>query len=249
MKAFAIIGYHHTGKTTTVVNVVKELVSRGFTVATIKDIHSEQYHADKPGKNSALHIKAGSNLAVARGLYDTALIFPRTLQLWEITPHLQADYLVIEGMKDAPVPKIVCAQDNIQIEELADDTAIAISGIVAGTKYKHPFLPVIDGSSRSSELCDLIMAKCFTMLPAADPDCCNRCGSSCYQMAADILQGKRTREDCVLDGKPGISLKVGNKEITIVPFVQDILKDSIMAIINNLRDVNSNLKIEITIKP
>ncbi|HQB97633.1 MAG TPA: molybdopterin-guanine dinucleotide biosynthesis protein MobB, partial [Candidatus Cloacimonadota bacterium] len=112
MKAIAVIGYHHTGKTTTVVNIVRRLSELGYRVATIKDIHSEKFRADTPGKNSALHIEAGSNQTVARGLYDTSLIFPRTLALNEIVPHLSADFLVIESMKDAPVPKIVCAKEE-----------------------------------------------------------------------------------------------------------------------------------------
>ncbi len=37
---------------------------------------------------------------------------------------LQADYLIIEGLQNAPVPKIVCAENTVQLDELIDDTCI-----------------------------------------------------------------------------------------------------------------------------
>lgn len=249
MKAIAVIGYHHTGKTTTVVNIVRRLSELGYRVATIKDIHSEKFRADTPGKNSALHIDAGSKQTVARGLYDTSLIFPRTLALSEIVPHLSADFLVIEGMKDAPVPKIVCAKETKDMEGLLDDTTIGISGIIANSGYKNDTLPIYPIPEETNALCEMILARSFELLPAADPDCCSRCGTSCLQMAADILQGKARREDCVLDGSPKITLTADGKEVQIVPFVQDILKDSILAILKNLRDIPDNARIEINILP
>jgi molybdopterin-guanine dinucleotide biosynthesis protein B len=249
MKAIAVIGYHHTGKTTTVLALVRALTARGYKVATIKDIHSGKYRADSPGKNSALHVEAGSIQTVARGLYDTALIYPRTLPLNEIIAHLQADFLVIEGMKDAPVPKIVCAKEAAELPELIDDSCIGISGIIASEGFHHPELPGFKLPEDAEALCDTALNKCFELLPAADPDCCSRCGSSCLQMAKDIVQGRRKRSDCVLDGKSGISLTVDGKAVQIVPFVQDILKDSILAIVKNLRDIPANKEIEIRIKP
>ncbi|MCK9557134.1 MAG: molybdopterin-guanine dinucleotide biosynthesis protein B [Candidatus Cloacimonetes bacterium] len=248
MKAIAVIGYHHTGKTSTVVNLVRELCSRGHTVATIKDIHSEKFRADTPGKNSALHIKAGSKLTVARGIYDTALIFPRSLPLNEIMPHIAADFLVIEGMKAAPMAKIVCADSEAQLTELIDDTCIGISDIITNSDFKHDKLDVFRIPQDVSALCDTVLAHSFEILPAADPECCQRCGGTCLQMAGDIVQGRRKRSECVLDGTSRISLKVGGKDVLIVPFVQDILKDSIMAIVNNLRDIAPNQEIQINIR-
>lgn len=247
MKAIAVIGYHHTGKTTTVVNLVKELSARGYRVATIKDIHSDKFRADEPGKNSALHIEAGSLQTVARGLHDTKMVFPAPLSLNAILPHLEADFLVIEGMKDAPVPKLVCAVSAEQIAELVDETAIGISGIISSEGYTDPRLPVYNAIEDISGLCDYVIAKSFKMLPAADPKCCSRCGTTCYEMAAGIVQGTRKREDCVLDSANSIYLKVGGKEIQIVPFVQDILRDSIMAVLKNLRDIPDGGEIEIRI--
>jgi molybdopterin-guanine dinucleotide biosynthesis adapter protein len=247
MKALAVIGYHHTGKTTTVVEVVKALTAKGLRVATIKDIHSEQFRADTPGKNSALHIAAGSIQTCARGLQDTAIIYPRQLSLSQILPHIDADFLIIEGMKDAAVPKIVCASKSSELDELIDDTCIGISGLIAKENYQHPSLPVFALPEDQELLCKMVLAASFEILPMADPECCSRCGDSCFELAGDIVQGRRSRSDCVLDGHKRLILKVGGKEVVIVPFVQDILCDTISAIINNLRDIEQGKDIEIRI--
>lgn len=247
MKAIAIIGYHHTGKTTAVTALVTALTARGHRVATIKDIHSEKFRADTAGTNSALHVAAGSIQTVARGLYDTAVIHPRPLPLSEIVPGIEADFLIIEGMKDAPMPKIICAEDELQLQELIDDCTIGISGKISDTAFTHPQLPVFSAINAPDDLCKLVLEKSFEILPVADPECCQRCGSTCLQMAADIVQGRRSRQDCVLDGKRRLRLFSGGKEVVIVPFVQEILQGTIMAIVDKLRDIPNKDKIEIRI--
>jgi len=247
MKALAVIGYHHTGKTTAVTAIVRYLSGLGYKVATIKDIHSEKFRADSPGKNSALHIEAGSIQTVARGLYDTAVVYPYPLPLHDIVPKIEADFLIIEGMKDAPMPKIVCAKEPAELDELVDDCTIGISGKISDGTYSHPRLPVLSAIRAEKDLGELVLQKSFEILPIPEPDCCSRCGGTCFQMAADIVQGRRNRADCVLDQKNSLSLKVGGKEVTIVPFVQDILQDCILAIVNNLRDIEAGKEIEIRI--
>ncbi len=249
MKALGIIGYHHTGKTSIVVALVKALTARGFRVATIKDIHSEKFRADIEGKNSALHIAAGSVQTFARGIYDSAMIYPKPLSLNEILPHIDADYLIIEGMKEAAVPKIVCAASATELDELIDDTCMGIAGVISDDLQEYRGLKAFHHSRDIDALCTLIVDKGFKILPMAEPDCCSRCGSDCYHMAGDIVQGRRNRKDCVLDSQAGISLEVGGRPITIVPFVQDILKDTILAVLKNLKDTDISKEIKIQIKP
>lgn len=247
MKAISVIGYHHTGKTTTVVALIKALVARGFTVSSIKDIHSENFHADKSGSNSDKHAKAGSDAVFARGLYDTALIFPRKLNLTEMSSHLCSDFLIIEGIKQAPTPKIVCAETTDQLDELLDDTTVAISGMIANELREYKGIPVYCLQKDLDALLYLLIDKSFTLLPDVETECCGECGMSCYQMAGEIVQGRAKRSDCLLDNHSGLSLKIDGKEIQIVPFVQRIIRDSIKSMVNNLKDVDPDGRIEITI--
>lgn len=249
MKAIAVVGYHRTGKTTMVVALVKALTARGLRVATIKDIHSEKYRVDTEGKNTALHIDAGSVQTFARGLYDSAMIYPRPLSLQEILPHIEADFLVVEGMKDAALPKVVCAANTAELDELLDDSAIAIGGLISEEMKHYRGLDIYNAERDSERICQLVMDKSFPILPMALPECCSRCGSTCVQMAQDIVQGRRTRDECVMDSSPSITLEVAGQEVSIVPFVQDILQDTILAVLKNLKDTDISKEIKIQIRP
>jgi molybdopterin-guanine dinucleotide biosynthesis protein B len=248
MKAVSVIGYHHTGKTTTVVALIKALKARGFSVSSIKDIHSEAYRADQAETNSDKHRQAGSDAVYARGLYDGALIFPKPLDLNQITPHFSSQFLIIEGMKQAPVPKIVCAKSLDQLEELVDDSTIAISGMIASTIREYKGIPVFCLQDRLVELVNLVIEKSFAPLPDVDSECCGECGTDCYSMAGDIVQGRRLREDCVLDSRQELTLCVNGTPVQIVPFVQRLLRDTIRSFVKNLKDVDADSEIEIKIR-
>ena len=59
MHVFGIAGYKNAGKTTLVVELVRELTARGLRVATVKHAHHE-FDIDHPGKDSYLHREAGA---------------------------------------------------------------------------------------------------------------------------------------------------------------------------------------------
>lgn len=245
MKAFAVIGYHHTGKTTVVTALIKLLRARGFTVSTLKDIHSEAFKADTEGKNTWQHMAAGASQVFAKGQTDSSLIFDKSLELNQILPLLDCDYLIIEGMKSAPVPKILCADSIEQLEELYDDTVIAISGKIATQESGWAEPPIFDINTAAEELCDLVTRQVFDILPVADPDCCHACGLSCYELAAAILRGDKQRSDCVMDAQKSLRLSIDGKEVVLVPFVQNLFKDMIKAFVGNLKHANPAGKITI----
>ena len=95
---------------------------------------------------------------------------------------------------------------------------------------------------------DTILSKTFDILPVSDPECCSECGFTCYTMAENIIQGKAKRSDCVLDGNPDLKLRIGGKELVIVPFVQKILRDAILSMVDNLKDIDPKGKISIEIR-
>ncbi len=248
MKALGIIGYHHTGKTTLAVALIQALVQRGFQVASIKDIHVDRFRADQTDTNSWKHAQAGANQVFARGLHDSALILTPTPDLPQMLSLLRADWLIIEGMRDEAVPKILCAENTAQADSLLDDTVFALSGPISDNLESYQGLPVFCLQKRFPELLETVLRNAFDILPQSDPECCSACGRTCYQMAGDIVKGRAQRNDCVLDGQPALKLEVGGKPITIVPFVQKLLRDSILAFVDNLKDVDPRADIRIKIK-
>jgi molybdopterin-guanine dinucleotide biosynthesis protein B len=59
MKRIHILGRKNSGKTTLIVDLVKEFTRRGYRVGTIKHTH-HQHELDSPGKDSHSHREAGS---------------------------------------------------------------------------------------------------------------------------------------------------------------------------------------------
>lgn len=109
MKPIQIIGHPGCGKTTLIVEIIKELVKRDIKVGTIK--HSAHNHElDKPGKDSYLHRRAGA-VPVSMITNNMAAIYlpkekdlsPQTL-LEKYYPGV--DIVLIEGWISEPYDKI-----------------------------------------------------------------------------------------------------------------------------------------------
>lgn len=246
MKVFSVAGLHHTGKTTTVVELIKILRKRGYSVVSIKDIHSEKFTMETEGSNSWKHWEASNEVVIARGLTETYQIWHERLTLTQMLSHLQADYVVVEGMKTSPLPRILCAKNQDQLDELVNPTIFAVSGIYADDHTEYKNLPVISSRDNAEKLADLVEEKVFDVLPDANPECCSHCGRTCFGMVGAILAGEAERKECKTDHSQKIFLKVDGKEINIVPYVQDSYRESIKALIRNLKGCEHG-KIEIII--
>jgi molybdopterin-guanine dinucleotide biosynthesis protein B len=247
MRVFSVAGYHRTGKTTVAVELIKELKKRGFKVVSIKDIHAEDFSMEDKDSNSWKHWEASRDTVIARGLYETYQIWHRQLSLNEMLAHLEADYVVVEGMRSAPLPRIICAKNQTQLDELVDGTVFAISGIYANDHNNYKHLPVLKSVEEVTQLADLVEKIVFEVLPIPKSECCGECGLTCREMVSAILAGERKREDCKTDRNTGMKLKISGKEINIVPYVQKTFKDIIKAYLQNLKGYKEGEKIEIEI--
>lgn len=234
MKVFSVIGVSRSGKTATIEEIIKELRRRRYTVGSVKDIHFEGFALDTPGSNTDRHRKAGSQLVTARGLYETDILFPRRLPVGEILRFYSHDFVILEGVEDYPVPKIVCALTEQEIEERLDPTVFAISGVISQHRSEYRNLPVFNALANIEAFVDYIENKVCDVLPNIPAECCGECGSSCERLLADILKGKRKREDCPV-GRERTELYIGGQEIPLAPFVRDILENTIRGLVSTLK--------------
>ena len=248
MKVFSVAGYHHTGKTTVSIELIKELKKRGFKVTSIKDIHNENFTMEKKGSNSWKHAQASGDTVIARGISETYQIWNRQLSLNEMLSHLKSDYVVVEGMKNVALPRIICAKDKKQLEELVDGTVFAVSGIYADDHDKYKDIKVFSSKDQIKELADLVIEKVFPVLPLPKLECCGECGMNCREMVSGILAGHNTREDCKTDRNLDIEIEIDGKDINIVPYVQNTLKDIIKAYVKNLKGYHEGDSIDIKIR-
>lgn len=146
MRVFGVSGYKNAGKTTLVVDLVRELTARGFRVGTLKHAHHE-FDIDHPGKDSFLHRQAGAcevivastrRWAHIRELGDT----PEP-PLEELLAHLgPLDLVLVEGWKGGTHPKLEIRRSGQSAPPIAG-VQPDVRAIVADVPVTGEPLPVL----------------------------------------------------------------------------------------------------------
>jgi molybdopterin-guanine dinucleotide biosynthesis protein B len=247
MKVLSVVGISKSGKTTTIENIIRELTRRGRSVGTIKEIHFHEFKMDMDGTNTDRHKQAGATLVTARGDKETDILFQEKLPVNEILRFYNQDYVIMEGVRDGSTAKIVTAHDIEGIESRLDGTVIAISGRIASKIREYKGVPVINSMTDIEALVDLIEKRSFRPLPDVSDECCRACGFTCCELGARIAQGLSHRGDCVLD-RQEVVLRIDGTEIPMVPFVQRIIKNTIIGISSELNGYSDNGDIEICVR-
>lgn len=248
MKVFSVVGYSLSGKTTTIEKILQELSKRRYSVGTVKEIHFEEFSIDKPDTNTYRHHQAGAELVTARGYYETDILFKEKLGLNEILKFYDQDYVILEGVEDFFVPKIITAKNLEEIEAKYDETAFMISGRVSEEIDEYRGMPVLNALEDLEEIVDLIEDKVFRPLPNLPPECCSACGFSCQELVARILADQSELAECLVLNNNSVKLSINGQEIKMVPFVQDILRNSVQAVVKELDGYQENATIEIKLE-
>jgi len=233
MRAVVINGSgRKSGKTTVAETIISGLKGRGYTVASAKDVHVEDFSIDTRGKDTWLHREAGASVVAVRGPHETALMHMERLPLARIAEHIDADFLVAEGFSDAVTARIVCSHDLDQLADLVDGLTIAISGVVAGQADSYKDLPMIDPLHDADSLVELVMEKAIPVLP--DLAQCGRAELSCRELAAEVIAGRRSLDELRIPRHPLVT--VGGKKVQMNRFVRSVFVNVIEAVLQNLHD-------------
>ncbi|MGD0327015.1 MAG: molybdopterin-guanine dinucleotide biosynthesis protein B [Halobacteriota archaeon] len=159
MKICAVYGFSKSGKTTTVVEILKELRLRGYSVSAIKDVHVENFVFDVAGKDTWRQWKAGAEVVGLRAPDESILMIKRPVMLDELIRHISSDYLVLEGFRGASLPKILCATDEEQVGDELQSEVFCISGLVSAHLSSYKGVPVINALLNAPDLVDLVERK------------------------------------------------------------------------------------------
>jgi molybdopterin-guanine dinucleotide biosynthesis protein B len=125
-KIVGVIGYKDSGKTTLVRALVRELTDRGHRVAVVK--HTS-HRLDLPGKDSAILGEAVDQVGIVSPR-ESAVFWKKPLSLEDITSHMEADIILVEGFKSEQThPKIACLRGQPDDRDLFDDLTIAAVGL------------------------------------------------------------------------------------------------------------------------
>jgi molybdopterin-guanine dinucleotide biosynthesis protein B len=159
MQPIHIIGHGGTGKTTLIVDLIRELTLRGIRVGTLK--HSTHVHElDKPGKDTFLHRQAGASPVTMMTKELCAVYLPRTdrttpQQLLD-TYYTDADLVLIEGWISGPYPKIEFFRKEIERQPLFK-TISHVKALVCDDDMDQCGLPVL-GRGDVTAIADFILS-------------------------------------------------------------------------------------------
>jgi len=160
LKVFGIAGFKNAGKTTLVVDLIREFRSRDLRVATVKHAHHD-FDIDHPGKDSHQHRSAGAAEVIVasdrRWAHIKELGDQPIPELAELLAHLgDVDLVLIEGYKRGSHPKLELRRAGVDNPLLADDDP-AIKAIVSDFAIDDANIPVLNRADVAA-IADFILA-------------------------------------------------------------------------------------------
>ncbi|MHA2025672.1 MAG: molybdopterin-guanine dinucleotide biosynthesis protein B [Candidatus Thorarchaeota archaeon] len=159
MRIFAVSGFSGTGKTTLVEVIVRELVMRGHTVATIKSSVHELSH--EQGTDTWRHTQAGASVTLFVRVKDGSEGLRERIGKENLAMLAGHDFLIIEGMKSVDIPRFWCVGENeIVPDEIPTNTQAIVSWSHRSTSGQEHTVIELD---RVPELVEIVKEKALDM--------------------------------------------------------------------------------------
>ncbi len=227
----AVVGSSNSGKTTTVEALIRGLTKRGYTVASAKHIPEPEFTIDTEGKDTWRHSKAGAStvLSVAPNELTTIKKVDTTnYSLEQVIAEFpdEIDIIILEGFKrlvgqNMTIPKIVANKTVNEKSEALERYKNILAFIGSIPEKKvETEIPFVDALKEPEKLVDLVNNK-----------------------VAVLVERKRKREE-------KITIQVDEKYLPLGDFVQDIIRNAVLAMVSSLKGVKikGEEKVSIVIK-
>lgn len=218
MSIVAVVGSKQSGKTTAIETLVQGLTKRGYRIATVKHIPEADFTIDTEGKDTWRHARAGASTVVSVAPNELAIIKKvdtTKYGLSEVIRNVEdhVDIIILEGFRklieqNSGVPKIVAAKTTNEILEASKRCKPILSfvGPISTTETAKLNIPYIDVLKDPERLVDLVDKK----------------------LAASVEKRRKRREY--------IRIQVDGRLLPLKPFVQKIMRNTILAMVSTLRD-------------
>ena len=158
MKLIHIVGCKNDGKTSLIIDLIKELNRRGLRVGTVKHgFHASRF--DTPDKDSYLHREAGSDPAAIVAKSHAAVFFSSKKQgLYQQLASLfnDVDVVLVEGDKNGPGKKVEVWRKKIRPTPLCfarNDIKAVITDDAVAEDFPIPVWPRKDMVTIADNIC------------------------------------------------------------------------------------------------
>ena len=229
MLVIAVVGSKGSGKTSVIEILVRELTKKGYKVATVKHIPEHNFTIDTEGKDTWRHAKAGANKIISVAPKEMAVIHKietDKLSLEDILQHCEeADTVILEGFKS-----LVGANPEI---------------------FK---IVTVKNSQEALEA-----SKIFKSIIAISGAAANKLSKEDFDVPIIDALNEPKKLVKLIEGKIGqthkessenFALYVDNRQISLKPFVERIMKSVIVAMASSLKgvEVSPNDRVVVKIK-
>lgn len=223
MKAVGIVGYKKSGKTTLIKGLCQALSKMGHNVAVLKHVSS---NIDFPD-NDTSKFKLYASFVSAISSKESEIILKGKKRIEEILAFFEGDIVLVEGFKEEKsFPKIVCIRKKSEEKELFNGLQLFTASMEGDISDF-----AIANDDHLAQMASLVVERAFKL-----PDLnCGHCGyESCYELAKEIVKGKKTIDTCV-SLNPPISIKIDGAMFPLNPFTSQLIKNTILAMVSTLR--------------
>jgi len=214
----AVVGSKKSGKTTAVETLVKGLTKRGYRVATVKHIPETDFTIDTEGKDTWRHAKAGACTVLSVAPNELTVIRKvdtTKYNLEQIVTECEDDVeiIILEGFKklieqNPTVPKIVAAKTTDEVLEASEHYKPILTFVgPIPTEAAKLKIPYVDVLKEAEKMVDLV-----------------------NQKTTVFIERKRKR-------KEKLKIQIDGHILPLNPFVQKIMRNTILGMISTLKDV------------
>jgi molybdopterin-guanine dinucleotide biosynthesis protein B len=228
-----IYGHKNSGKTVLVEELIGRCRGMGYRIATIKHTRHMGKGLDVEGTDTWRHGQSGAEVVALSSDDETMFILKRNMELADMESSIgdleEIDLTLVEGFKGAEISKVAVGdieEEKNTVFRFKDNIDEIVTFIKEGI-----------GAER-------ILRK----LPGLD---CKKCGVTCAELAAFVLDGQKDLQDCIYFSEAvDVTTKVNGKNIPMGKFAKDIMSKTIRGMVSSLKGVDeSNVRtVEIEVK-
>ncbi|UCD26923.1 MAG: molybdopterin-guanine dinucleotide biosynthesis protein B [Candidatus Bathyarchaeota archaeon] len=231
MLIVAVVGSKKSGKTTAVETLVNGLTNKGYKVATVKHIPETHFTIDAKGKDTWRHSRAGAQTVMSVAPKELALIKKVDTTKYSLKQIIagcrnDAEIIILEGFKklvgqNPQVPKVVAAKTTSEALGASEHYTSILSFVGPIQKEATKLkIPYVDVLKEPEKLVNLV------------------------DHEAAVLDRRRRKR------KEYVRIEIDERVLSLNPFVQEIIRNTIVGMISTLKGAafKEEKKISITIK-